>query len=85
MSGADPTEDGMGGDEEEYIMLRLRLTDGVVYDEFRNRYGMELPNTVVKRAKNLLRSGLLECDEKGIRLTKEGFIVSNAVISELLK
>lgn len=75
-------DDGPGGDEEEYIMLRLRLTEGVDSGDFRRRYGKDLPPRLIKKAKSL--DGLVECDEKGIRITRQGFLVSNRVITEIL-
>jgi len=75
MDNAPPTGDGAGGSYEEYAMLRLRLTEGLTGD---------IPPEIAQRAKPLQTAGLLVCDESGIRLTREGFLVSNAVISNLL-
>lgn len=71
------------GSPEEYAMLRLRLTAGLSEADFHARYGKPLPEQWVQRAA-ALPSSLITCDENGIRLTREGFLVSNAVISHLL-
>ena len=68
---------------EEYLMLRLRLTAGLRADEFAARFGAPLPARWRQRAAGL-PAALLTADEDGIRLTREGFLVSNAVIARLL-
>lgn len=75
-------DDGPGGSEQEYIMLRLRLTEGVVFEEYRERFGSQFPAEFVERAGEM--AGLVECDDRGIRLTRQGFLVSNRVIGEML-
>lgn len=76
--------DGEGGGEEEYIMLRLRLSDGIIFDEWRRRFGRPLPESIIKKAKRFEEAGLTACGENGIRLTRKGFLVSNAVIADII-
>lgn len=78
-------DDGEGGSEEEFIMLGLRLAQGISYESYRQRFGRELPEKFRKRAQALLPSGYIIADNEGIRLTTNGFLVSNAVLAELLK
>ncbi|HPU59186.1 MAG TPA: coproporphyrinogen III oxidase, partial [Candidatus Avimonas sp.] len=68
---------------QEYIMLRLRLSEGVTNEGYMERFGTPLPRELYERAAKL-PSGLLVADSKGIRLTKYGFLLSNAIISHLL-
>lgn len=68
---------------EEYAMLRLRLTDGLTEQGFSARYGKPIPQTWREKAMRLPRP-LVITDEEGIRLTREGFLVSDAVIAEIL-
>lgn len=77
-------DDGDGGSIEEYIMLRLRLTDGLTQVGFRERFGMDIPDKYFSRADKFEKTGLVVCDEKGIRLTRKGFLVSNTLISEII-
>ncbi len=84
ISGDSPVDDGEGGDEEEYIMLALRLTEGLVFKKFADRYGKPLPDDVIKKAGFLQKHGLVTVDGEKIALTKQGFLLSNSVIGELL-
>ncbi|HHV51053.1 MAG TPA: radical SAM family heme chaperone HemW [Clostridiales bacterium] len=88
MEGCSPVSEG--GEEiiqnssgQEYIMLRLRLSEGVTNEGYMERFGTPLPRELYERAAKL-PSGLLVADSKGIRLTKYGFLLSNAIISHLL-
>ena len=74
LSGGAPIDDGPGGDFEERAMLALRLARGLENP----------PGDMLAKAKRFEAQRLLEIDERGIRLTREGFLVSNAVIGGLL-
>ncbi|MDO4380116.1 MAG: radical SAM family heme chaperone HemW [Clostridia bacterium] len=78
-----PISDGSGGDEEEFSMLALRLSKGLVFDEFENRFKKKYPEEKRKKAEELQKYGLLKIDEKKITLTEKGFLLSNSVIAEL--
>ena len=69
--------------KEEYAMLRLRLCDGIVEREFEQRFGTPIPTAWRDRAKHIPPQ-LCVADENGIRLTREGFLVSNMIIGRLL-
>lgn len=71
------------GSPEEYLMLRLRLTEGITEGGFAARFGCEMPVAWRQRAQNL-PGHLLIADEQGIRLTREGFLLSSAVIRHLV-
>lgn len=68
---------------EEYLMLRLRLTEGLTEAGFLARFGGPIPQNWRKRATGL-PSSLLRVDDDGIRLTPEGMLVSNAIIAYIL-
>ena len=84
LKGNQPITDGLGGGEEEYIMLRLRLKDGLRFDEYKKRYQKEFPERIIKKAEELKQYEVLICDKSGIRLTEKGFLLSNSVIAGLL-
>ena len=76
-------DDGPGGDAQEYLMLRLRLTEGVKWESLAARYPGYDREALLRRARKLPES-LLVCTPEGFHLTTEGFLLSNAVIGELL-
>ncbi len=84
LQGQLPVEDGTGGDPEEYILLALRLTEGVRRSAYLHRFGQPLPKALERKAALLARGGLLTDDGERIALTRDGFLVSNAVIGALL-
>lgn len=75
MAGQEPVPDGPGGGLKERMMLALRLTDG---------FHEPLPETVRAKAEQPWMRPYVVLDDRGIRLTREGFLVSNTVIAELL-
>lgn len=83
-NGTLPACDGEGGDEEEYIMLALRLTEGLIFENFRNRFGHSLPESIFTKADTLQKQGLVKVDGKSISLTVQGFLISNSVIASLI-
>lgn len=76
--------DSEGGDLFEFIMLSLRLSRGLVFSEFKERFNIDLPESVVKKARQLEKGGLCIVDDNRISLTEKGMLVSNSIISELL-
>ena len=81
--GGEPKKDGVGGDAQEYIMLRLRLKEGIIFDEYKKRFGKCLSEKAVSYAANLTEKGYMTADDKGIRLTQKGFLISNSIIAEI--
>jgi len=68
----------------EFMFLGLRLTEGVSFARFRERFGVEMKNIYGSQIEELLKDGLLEDDEKGIRLTARGVDISNVVFEKFL-
>ena len=83
ISGMPPVDDGEGGSREEYAMLRLRLAEGITETGWKERFSEEIPAALRRAAQRLQKVGLVISDEMGVRLTGEGFPVSNAIIAEL--
>ena len=69
--------------ESEYLMLRLRLTEGVTEAGFAARFGHPLPQLWRERAAKL-PAELIVSDGGGIRLTRSGFLLSNVLIGKVL-
>ncbi|MGN0657694.1 MAG: radical SAM family heme chaperone HemW [Ruminiclostridium sp.] len=74
------TDDNPGG-FEEYAMLRLRLSEGLSFSDCES-FGVSREE-VLKRCRKIPDSLILQT-EKGISLTPQGFLVSNAVIGKIL-
>lgn len=87
IAGNKPVEDPCDGvpvdSPEEYALLRLRLTEGLSAADFAARFGRPLPTEWVKHAQALPHA-LVEADSKCIRLTRDGFLLSNTLISRII-
>ena len=77
-------DDGNGGSEEEYIMLTLRLKEGLCFSEFRERFQKEFSPLLLKKAEKYVRLGLMEIDKHHICFTIQGFLISNPILGDLL-
>ncbi len=84
INGNPPVDDGFGGDEEEYIMLALRLSEGLIFENLKKRFGKDISEVLIQKAKELKKHKLINVTDKNISLTVDGFLVSNSVISNLL-
>lgn len=82
MEGVTTVPDGRGGDLSEFIMLRLRLAEGLLWTDAK-ALGADIEN-MKRKAARLQKCGLLVADDKGMKLTREGFLLSNAVIGEFI-
>ena len=71
------------GRREEYIMLGLRLADGISAEEYRCRFGRELYDDL-PTLETRIEQGFLQRRDGSISFTDKGFFVSNAILSELL-
>ncbi len=81
---SDVFEEGEFEPEIEYIMLRMRLIEGLNSEKFEKKFGKSIPKVYFKRVEKYSKTGFLTYDENGIRLTKKGFLLSNTVIGEIL-
>ena len=86
LRGEDPVSDGEGGSLPEYVMLGLRLTEGLKQETMAARFGPDGArafDALQEKARRYRPTGLLQPDEHRIALTPAGFLVSNELISEL--
>lgn len=82
-----PEEDGIhikNGSELEYIMLRLRLKDGLQQDLFTKHFGYSIPKKYFENAKKLQDTNLVRVTNNSVALTRKGFLLSNTLICEIL-
>ena len=67
---------------EEYVMLSLRLKSGLDLKSA-CEYGVDIQN-LLEKAQRFIKQKLVILDNDRLHLTKEGFLVSNYIISELI-
>lgn len=81
----EPVDDGPGGSFSEYAMLALRLSEGLSRADCARRFpdGAAQFDTVRAAAARLPKN-LLTVENEKIALTDEGFLVSNAILAEIL-
>ncbi len=72
-----------GGSKEEYIMLALRLSEGLIFEKYEQRYHERVSDNLIKAAKDLEKNGLCKISDKAVSLTVKGYLVSNSVIAYL--
>ncbi len=69
----------------EYIMLRLRLTEGLNLKDFNNKFSADFNEMYSSQISYLIKNSLLELKDDNIRLTKKGMDISNYVIEEFME
>lgn len=68
----------------ETMMLGLRLSEGVSFAHFEERFGVAMTRIYPRELAELQNSGLIEVDEVGVRLTQRGWLLGNRVFSAFL-
>lgn len=77
-------DEGNGATEQEYIMLRLRLCDGIIFKEYETLFNKKFPEHYLKTARKYSRYGFVRLQENNFSLTPKGFLISNTIIAEIL-
>lgn len=70
--------------EFEYIMLKLRLAQGFLLDEYEKLFGRNFEKRFAAPLEKLENAGLLKRENGRIFLTDRGFDLQNTVVLELL-
>ena len=83
------SDEGEGGGLEEYLMLRLRLREGIGAGRLKERFPQaDCWEKLCRKARRFEKAGYMEMSpdpERGfIGFTAKGFLLSNALIGELL-
>lgn len=76
--------ESIGGTPEEYAMLRFRLSDGLINEEYQKKFGTSIPEEYFRKAEKFEDFGLVKINENNIALTSKGFLLSNKIISDLI-
>jgi len=69
---------------EDFMMVGLRLLEGVKKADFRSQFGREIEDTFGATIQSLLAKGLLEQSDEGYRLSKQGLLLGNEVFGSFL-
>ena len=73
------------GDEAyEYVMLRLRLSEGFSLSEYKERFGVDFLDGRREMIMEMSDLGLINLSENRLSLTERGFYVSNSILIKLL-
>lgn len=73
------------GRKLEYIMLKLRLKNGFTFFDYKSRFEEEFRDVFSEELGEVLRLGLAEMDDRGLRPTKKGFDLQNRLVSILIQ
>lgn len=84
INGDTPVPDGESGGKEEFIMLRLRLKEGINGSEYKQLFGEDLPKSFVEKARLFEKNGLMNIENNSYSLTDKGMLISNSIITEVL-
>ena len=71
-------------EKEEFIMLALRLSEGISLTEYKRRFDEDFLLGRQDRLSNYERLGLVRITSDRVCLTERGFYVSNTIISSLM-
>ncbi len=70
------------GSPEEFLMLSLRLSDGVDLVEFKNKFGTDLLQKFPKIRHFI--GDFMALSDKKLHFTKKGFFVSNYILTQII-
>ncbi len=68
----------------EYLMLRLRRKEGVLLNDYQSRFGKSILDEKTSLIEQLARQKLIEIDSTHLKLSKDGFFISDPIIQKLI-
>ncbi len=71
--------------EQEYIMLHLRLADGISFEDYKISFEKDLMFVYKQSVISSLKDGLITRDNRGIYPTLKGFDLQNTLILKFMK
>ena len=83
----NPTEyipDGDGGSFSEFAMLKLRLTKGLSLSEVSEKFSKESFEEILKNSQRFIDMKLMDSDGESLHFTRQGFLLSNTILSEII-
>ena len=82
-----PLEEEILTDEmryNEYVFTGLRTSAGIDVEELKNQFGTEMYDYCMTNAQKHLDAGLLQKEERIMKLSRRGLFVSNDIMSDLM-
>jgi oxygen-independent coproporphyrinogen-3 oxidase len=70
--------------EFEYVMLKLRLSDGFSLSEYEERFGSSFTDGKEDIIRKFIEQGLMTLSDGRLALTERGFYLSNSILVEIL-
>lgn len=87
-AGKDPASEkhlnSFEDDVEEFIFMGLRMTEGILADDYFKRFNEELFDTYGDVIKKYIDSGHLKFEEGRLFFTSQGFDISNYILSDFM-
>lgn len=71
--------------EAEYLMLKLRTTDGIAFSEFYSLFGVDFMEKYGSKLNKYTNYRHVCITENSCRLTRSGMFVSNAILSDIIE
>ncbi|ARU62008.1 coproporphyrinogen III oxidase [Tumebacillus avium] len=71
--------------QEDTMILGLRLMEGVTFARFREKHGVEMQDVFGEIISRFEKFGLLQVDHTGLRLTHQGIFLANEVFAAFLE
>ena len=65
-------------------MLNLRLVEGLNEDKVFERFGHNIPKEIYEKSQIFIDNGYMLKNENGLALTRNGFLMSNSILAEIL-
>lgn len=69
---------------EDFMMVGLRMLEGVSRARFREQFGAEMDNVFAAPLRKLVQAGFLTATEHGYRLSERGILFGNDVFGEFI-
>ncbi len=85
IEGRAPLQEEGKADAEDYLMLRLRLEEGLWEDEWQRRFGGCFTPAQTVQMQNLAKRGLVRKTPRGWALSGQGLLVQNQILASLLE
>ena len=77
-------QDGIGGTNEEYVMLKMRLIEGISLEEYKKVFGSNAVKDFERKIAKYINCGYIDNSADKVAFTPKGMLISNAILGDLL-